>query len=303
MYKKIIKLSIFLALINCATHLNSKEILIDKIVAVINEDIKTLSDLKNYKKTIESRKPKMPPEEYNTLISSEKNLLNSMVNESLLLQYAKENDLAPSTEEIDEFIIRRLRSLGMSQKDLQKQLATAGQTVDDLKNELSLEQIKARIFERDLKKKINVSERDYEELFKKEFKQDINITEYNVTIITVDNQEKAKNLYREIKKGKDFATAMQSHGGGDLGYVAAHDILPELSGPIKTMQPGDIKGPIKTPAGYQIIKVVNTRNSINPEYVRNKESLERSLVEKQFQHQLNVMLEEIRDGSYVKINL
>jgi parvulin-like peptidyl-prolyl isomerase len=303
MYKKIVKIFIILTLFTSVTPANSKEILVDKIVAVINEDIKTLSDLKNYKKTIEGRKAKMTPEEYNTLISSEKNLLDSLVNESLLLQYAKENDLAPSSEEIDEFITRRLRSLGMSQKDLQKQLATAGQTTDDLKNELSLEQIKARIFERDLKKKINVSERDYEELFKKQFKQDINIVEYNVMIITLDDQEKAKNLYREIKKGKDFATAMKNYGGADLGYVAAHDILPELSGAIKTMQAGDVKGPIKTQAGYQIIKVVSTRNSINPEYVRNKESLERGLIEKQFQHQLNIMLEEIKDDSYVKINI
>jgi peptidyl-prolyl cis-trans isomerase SurA len=297
------KLSLILLLTCLSNQVASKEILIDKIIAVINEDIKTLSDLKHYKNTIQSRKAKMPPEEYDKLVSNEKNLLDSMINESLLAQYAKEHELAPSPEEIEEFILRRLRSLGMSQKDLQKQLASAGQTIDDLKNELSLEQIKARIFERDLKKKINVSERDYEELFRKEFKQEVNITEYDLAIITLEDKSKARQVYQEVKKGLDFNSAVQTYGGGDLGYIAAHDILPELSEAVKTMQAGDIKGPIKTSVGFQIIKVEKTRNSINPEYVRNKELIERGLVEKQFQHQLNVMLEEIKNNSYVKINI
>ncbi len=305
MYKKIKISTLLIAtiLLSSTTSAYSKEVLIDKIVAVINEDIKTLSDLKNYKKTIEGRKPKMSADEYKTLISSDKNLLDSLVNESLLLQYAKENDIAPSTEEIEDFIRRRLKSLGMNQRDLQKQLGTAGQTIVDLKNELILEQIKARVFERDLKKKINISERDYEELFKKKFKQEVNITEYHVMIVTLDNKKAAKSLYKQLKKGKDFESAIKTYGGGDLGYVAARDILPELSTALKPMQPGDIKGPIKTPVGFQIIKVVTTRNSINPEYVRNKETIERGLVEKQFHHQLNIMLGEMRDNSYVKINI
>lgn len=286
----------------------AKEILVDKVVAVINEEIKTMSDLKKYKKAIEARKVKMDPQEYSDVISSDKKLLDYFVQETLLLQYAKEQGLEPSKEELDEFIKRRMSDLGMNQKDLEKQLEASGQTIEGFKQELKVEQAKARIFEKDLKRKISVSDSDYEIFFKKEFNQDINIIEYHLQHIILKTSEQADVIYKKIKSGEDFSAMAKQYSDdkatnnndGDLGFIQSTDLFPELLKAVNNMSPGDIKGPIKTKLGYQIIKLSETRNIKNPEYVRNKEDIERTIIERQFRHQLKLFVEDLKEDAYVK---
>ncbi len=286
----------------------AKEALVDKVVAVVNEDIKTMSDLKVYRKMIEARKVKMDPQEYNEVIGSDKTLLDYLVQETLLLQYAKEQGLEPSKEELDDFIKRRMDDLGMNQKDLEKQLASSGQTLDQFKQELKIEQAKARIFEKDLKRKLSVSDSDYESFFKKEFHQDINILEYRIQHIMLKNSDQAEAVYKKIKNGSDFVELAKqysedkatSNNGGDLGFIQSGDLFPELVAAVSNMSPGDIKGPIKTKIGFQIIKLAEMRNIKNPEYIKNKDNIERTIVERQFRHQLNLFVDDLKEDAYVK---
>ena len=291
----------------------AKEVLVDKIVAVINDDTKTMSDLKNFKKLIEARKPKMDPEEYKDVMSSDKKLLNLMVDETLLYQYAKEQGLMPTKDELDEFIKSRMRDLGMNQKELEKQLGDAHQTIEGFKDELRIEQIKARIFEKELKKKISVSEDDYKTFFKKEFHQEMNILEYDIQHIVVGSETLANTIYKKIKNGADFKEMAKQYSeekasginGGDLGFVQADGLLPELSKAVKNMSPGDVKGPIRIqpPKGkleFQIVKLSQLRDIQNPEYIKNKDNIERALIEKQFRRQLTLFIDDLKDGAYVK---
>ncbi|MCX6111843.1 MAG: peptidylprolyl isomerase [Proteobacteria bacterium] len=294
----------------------SKEVLIDKIVAVVNEDIKTMSDLKTFKKVIESRKPKMNPEEYKDVMSSDKKLLNLMVNETLLLQYAKEQSLVPTKDELDDFIKKRMSELGMNQEELKKQLADSGQTIEIFKDELRMEQVKARIFENSLKKKISVSEDDYKAFFKKEFHQDMEILEYNIQHIVLKSEDLANTVYKKIKNGADFKEMAKQYSedkatgvnGGEIGFVQAEGLVPELKKAVKNMSPGDVKGPIKIIKGsakikqqeFQIIKLSELRNIPNPEYEKNKENIERALIENQFKRQLSLFIDDLKEDAYVK---
>ena len=293
-----------------------KEILVDKIVAIVNDETKTMSDLKAFRKLIEARKPKMDPEEYKDITSSDKKLLDLMVDETLLRQYAKEQGLVPTKDELDDYIKGRMKELGMNQKDLEKQLAGVNQTIESFKEELKIEQIKARVFEKELKKKISVSEDDYKTFFKKEFHEEMNILEYNIQHIVVGNEALAKTIYKKIKDGADFKEMAKEYSeektsaanGGDIGFVSAEGLIPELSKAINNMSPGDIKGPIKIQASkgkqeFQIIKLSQERNVQNPEYIKNKENIERTLIEKQFRRQLALFIDGLKDEAYVKTYL
>ena len=67
------------------------------------------------------------------------------------------------------------------------------------------------------------------------------------------------------------------------------------------MSPGDIKGPVKTKLGFHIIKLVEFRKIKNPEYIKQRGAIERLLIDKEFQHQLDIWINQRRDESYVKI--
>ena len=157
----------------------AKEVVVDKIIAVINEEIKTSSDLKTFKKVIKNRKHKMRAKEYKKLINSDKRLLDKLIEETLISQYVKEKGLESTRKEIDNFIKKRMKILGMSRREFERQLKIAGQTLDKFREELKIEQAKAKIFEMELKRKITISENDIEKFFEKKFGEETKITEYN----------------------------------------------------------------------------------------------------------------------------
>lgn len=302
---------ILILLLALTSYANAKEILLDRIVGVVNDDIITLSDVKDFEKSLNSKRAKLTAEDYQKLAGSQKAVLDKIIESKIILQYIKDNGMQSDKEELDSIIKRRMKSVGMSYKDLEKELRDAGQTVDDLRNELEVEQGKAKIFDRDIKRKITVSEQDYANFFQKEFKQDININEYKISHILLKDQKLAEKVYQEAKKGASFdqlaykysEDAGTKNSGGDLDYVKSDSLLPEMQKAVENMSPGDIKGPIKTKLGYHIIKLDSFRTQKNPEYIKNKDLIERALVEKDFLRQLSLWLDEKKEEYYVRTYL
>ena len=102
------------------------------------------------------------------------------------------------------------------------------------------------------------------------------------------------------KYSEDTAT---KNNGGDLGYLRSDSMLPEMQKVVANMSSGDIKGPVKTKLGYHIIKLDAFRTQKNPEYIKNKEMIERVLVEKDFQRQLSLWVDEKKEEYYVRTYL
>jgi len=298
-------------LLTLSSFVSAKEVLLDRIVGVVNDDIITLSDIKDFERSLNSKKVKLTAEDFQKLAGSQKAVLNKIIESKIILQYIKDNGMQSDKEELDSIIKRRMKAVGMNLKDLEKELASAGQTLDDLRNELEVEQGKARIFDKDIKRKITVSEQDYANFFQKEFKQDININEYKIRHILLKDQVLAEKVYQEAKKGEPFDKLAYKYSedvgtknnGGDLDYLKADSLLPEMQKAVEKMSPGDIKGPIKTKLGYHVIKLDAFRTQKNPEYLKNKELIERALVEKDFLRQLSLWIDEKKEEYYVRTYL
>jgi len=298
MAKKIFLIIVF----TLSSTLLCKEVLLDKIIAVVNDSITTESDLKGFDKVMKTRKIKMEPNMYSNITSSPKNMLNEMINDQLILQYAKENKFESSADEMNEFIASRMRSMGMTQKDLDKQLKSEKQSYEEFRAELKLEKAKADIFERDLKKKIEISEADFETFFKKEFKQDVDLKEYNIKYILFKTEPEALTAKNSTKStSENFDKIFSNNHGVDLGFINLDDLVPELMSAVKNMSIGEVKGPVPGKNGYYLVKVVSFRSLKNPEYVKNKDAIERELVQKNFRRLLDDWLNQRKEESYVKI--
>ncbi|MCK6418212.1 MAG: peptidylprolyl isomerase [Alphaproteobacteria bacterium] len=86
--------------------------------------------------------------------------------------------------------------------------------------------------------------------------------------ILVDSEEKAKELIEKIKAGSDFSTLAKENSkdntaqsGGDLGYFAKDDVVPEFAAAAFGMQPGQVSDtPVKTQFGWHVIKLEDRRD-------------------------------------------
>lgn len=100
--------------------------------------------------------------------------------------------------------------------------------------------------------------------------------------ILVANEDEAKAIIAELKKGADFNKLAQDKttdpsgktSGGDLGYFTKEDMVPEFADAAFKLKPGEITDtPVKTQFGWHVIKVEDRRTAKPPTFEQIKPKL------------------------------
>lgn len=118
--------------------------------------------------------------------------------------------------------------------------------------------------------------------------------------ILLDSEDKAKELIKELKGGADFADLAKEHSkgptgknGGDLGYFAQADMVPEFANAAFALKVGDVtQSPVKTQFGYHVIKLEDMRDRKAPDFDVVKDQLQVKLRQKKLQELLTSWREE-----------
>jgi peptidyl-prolyl cis-trans isomerase C len=99
--------------------------------------------------------------------------------------------------------------------------------------------------------------------------------------ILVETEEEAKAILEQIKGGADFATLAKEKSkdpggadGGDLGFFAKGQMVPEFSEVAFKMYEGQLSNPVKTQFGWHIIRLEEKRKRPVPEYDKVKDQIE-----------------------------
>ncbi|HYD32237.1 MAG TPA: peptidylprolyl isomerase [Azospirillaceae bacterium] len=101
--------------------------------------------------------------------------------------------------------------------------------------------------------------------------------------ILVENEDQAKQIVADLKKGADFAKLAQEKStdkaaaaqGGDLGYFTKDDMVEPFSEAAFKLKPGEItEAPVKTQFGWHVIKVEDRREGKPPAFEEVKDQLQ-----------------------------
>ena len=99
--------------------------------------------------------------------------------------------------------------------------------------------------------------------------------------ILVENEDEAKAIAAELKKGADFPELAKKKSkdpgasdGGDLGFFTKDQMVPEFSAVAFSLEPGKISDPVKSQFGWHIIKVEEKRNRKAPDFDQVKSQIE-----------------------------
>lgn len=111
------------------------------------------------------------------------------------------------------------------------------------------------------------------------------IEERRARHILVKDEQTAVELIEQLKNGADFIQLAQDNSegptgvkGGDLGYFAKGEMVPEFAEAAFAMEVGAVSGtPVKTQFGYHVIKVEDSRDREKPSFEQVKDQLEQQL--------------------------
>lgn len=146
-----------------------------------------------------------------------------------------------------------------------------------------------------------ISDAELQKLYDEKIKN-LDIKEYKISHILIkhtdpDAENKAKATIAELDKGEDFADVAKENSqdptaskGGDLGWLNIAQLrgVPVIAQAISEMKKGDYsKKPVKSEAGYHILKLADIRKKDPPTLEQTKQQLARAIQQQRIQDYVN----------------
>lgn len=109
--------------------------------------------------------------------------------------------------------------------------------------------------------------------------------------ILVETEDQAKEVYEKIAHGEDFVRMAKENSkdpgskedGGDLGYFARGQMVPQFEEAAFKLKKGDISMPVQTKFGWHLIKIEDRRSRGAPSFDEVRERLMASMVHRKAQ--------------------
>lgn len=321
---KIFKIGIVIFVFSIITTVLSHAEMVDRIVAIINDEIITLSELNNsletYMKRVEESSEVTDREKVKKQLR--KLILNSLIDQKLIAQEAQKLGIAATDDDIDKAINSILSKKKITMEALEEDIADQGGTIEDYREEIKQHLTKRNLIGREIRKKVTVTQKEIGNYYREhrndyEGKEAVRIRQILIIVprdCDVETKEQkrssAERTLKRLRTGEPFAllAAEVSQGpaaqtGGDLGYIEKGLILPEVDTVAFSLKKGEMSGIIETSVGFHIIQVLDKRGAgIKPtESVREEivEKLGSKKVEEKFQE----WLKEQRKKALIEVRL
>jgi peptidyl-prolyl cis-trans isomerase SurA len=236
------------------------------IVATVNDDVITATDLENRIKLYLSGSPGQPPPEILKRMHTE--TLDKMIDEKLQLREAKSLGVSVAEDQIAEAVGQVAKQNNFTAEEFKKRLAASGVQISTLVDQLRAEIAWSQVIRRRLRPEITVSENDIDsamaQLSRNRAKPQYRVAEIYLTVAgdaqDANVKADAQKLVNQIIKGarfsdiaRQFSQAPGASNGGDLGWVQEGQLDAKLDAALKQMHPGQLSPPVRTVGGYHIL--------------------------------------------------
>ena len=122
--------------------------------------------------------------------------------------------------------------------------------------------------------------------------------------------KKAQDILSQAQKGTDFAQlakensghAESAQRGGDMGWLAENQLIPEIRTTIAASATGKIFGPIKTSQGLHIVKLIDKKDPYTKGLADVRQNIVASLRYKKAQENERKYLEELSGKTPIAVN-
>jgi peptidyl-prolyl cis-trans isomerase SurA len=268
--------SLFLLLLCPLLAMAQGAALVDRIVAVVNKDVITLSELNAAIGAAERQLQRQgtPAPERPVL---ERRMLERLIVDKAQLQMARDTGIRIDELQLDRAVQRVAENNKLTLSDFRGALERDGVAFDAWREDLREQIMLSRLREREVDDKIQVNDTEID-LFLEEMKSQPERAEYNLSHVLVRIPEQASPESLEEARAKAQKALAEARAGGDFGKIAAsfsdapdaleggtlgwrtQERLPELySSALVKMQPGEVSDVLRSPAGFHVLKLVDKR--------------------------------------------
>jgi peptidyl-prolyl cis-trans isomerase SurA len=298
-------------------------VVVDRIVAVVNDEIITLYDLNKELKPYEENIQALgydADKTRETLFRLRSDLLSKLIDQKLTDQQIKKNNINVSSKEVDKALERLKEMRSYTDEDLRAGLAEQGLTMEEYRESLKQQLLRSNLVNREVKSKIVVTDEEIEKYYNAHKDKYAGKTKYHIWNIAArfsqfanDSEKQAaykkiKNVQAQLKQGRPFKSIVSESPntpgtpqGADLGLYQLDELSAELQSAVKGMSAGEYSDILSFARGYQIIFIEEVLTTDLKAMANVKNEIQEILYNEAINSRYNSWLTELREQSHIKI--
>ena len=285
---------------------------VDRIIAIVNDDIITLKEVENYV-YVEKRSQFTSIDEYlRNLQLKEK--LDFFIGGLLIKQQAKKLKIDVSDKEVESVIDNIKKQNLITEIELKEQLKKDNITYDTFAEGIRMNILRSRVLTRMVSPEVKVTDamlRDYYDKHKDEYRD----IEYHLKQIFIsgqknDGNQRAINAYKLLDQGKafedvaaEFSDDPSGKQGGDIGFVKVEELLPALKESVKLLVPNTYTNVVQTPYGFHILKLIKVNRTDVVPFEVLKDKIHEQIVLQESEKRYNEYMNKLRQSSYIEVKI
>jgi peptidyl-prolyl cis-trans isomerase SurA len=294
---------------------------IERVVAVVNDEIVLDTELEQWAAPLYRGGDIDSAEGRKAWDAHKRKVLDQMIDSKLVLGQANELKLSVTSEEVDRAIEEVKRQNKLDDAQFAEALKQQGFSLDSYRKNLRKQILELKVVNTAVRSRVSVgddevraayhqSERQMSGERQAHLRQILIAVRDDATPDEVDRKKRvATKVLEQARAGTSFVELAKEHSdddaskseGGDLGWVGKGSLVEPLEEVVQAMEPGDIRGPVRTRRGWHLLQLVERKAGDMRPFEDVKEQLRKQLYDQQVEKASQSWIRELRKKAHVEV--
>ncbi len=297
----------------------AKAEVIERVVAVVNDDAIFLSELRRRAGPFLPRAMAEPTQAARMAAIEQlyQQLLDRMIQEELFIQAAETMQVSVTSAEVDRAINNVQRQSGLAEAEFWQAVRSQGFTREQYRADVRRQLLRLKVLNTRARGRVNITEEQVRERYQMLIARERRSLQYSVDQVFIAvpagasatevaaARARAQEVRAGIQSADDFAQAMATVGGGSLGTLEQGDLPEALENVVLNLSPGQISQPVQGPSGFHIFRLLDRQQGASdaPAYEQVRMQIYQGMMEEAMQHQEEIFLAELRRQAVIDVRL
>ncbi|MCA9537928.1 MAG: peptidylprolyl isomerase [Myxococcales bacterium] len=298
--------------------------IIDGVVAVVNDEVITLSELDDTARPLLAPVAGIsdPIERDRQRNRIRREALDQLIGKHLVAQEAARRNITIGPEAIDAHLDRIKASQGWTDDQLRMYLSSQGIAMSQFRSEVRENLLQQRVVGAVIGGRVRIGEGDLRDYYNEKLTQsggDYQIEAAHIVLTVPQNaspaeeaatRRQAEELLARARSGEDFAALARQYSqapgaedGGYLGIFQRGTFEPRLEKALEDLPVGGIAGPVRTGFGYHIVRLIDRKKTPPKPFEEVQDELRRELQNKRLAEELTKWIDELKKKAFVETRI
>jgi peptidyl-prolyl cis-trans isomerase SurA len=296
---------------------------VDRIAAVVNQEIIMLSDVEKYMAPLNEDLPWNERWVLKERIQmNRQKALEFLIEEKLIDGEAKRAGVKVNAQDVEAGLEEIRKKNGLSKEQLERVVVSEGITLEYLKSQIEKKIQRGRVIQWSVKVDAKPAEKELKEFYQRNADRYRVAESYRPAHILFllpkdaaaeqvqETRKKCQKVLDRIKAGEDFGEMAlgvsedaSAKDRGDLGFFKKGDLVPAFEKEALRLKVGEVGGILRTDLGFHIIKLIDRQGGLPQPFEKIRDKVQEDYYEAEREKAYKQFVSTLKEKSVIEIKL